>query len=567
MFNIRFLYLHSADKTKEIELYNTTYVHGQNSSGKTAMWYVIDYLLGSSKNNIYEYDGLQNIDAFSAVLTNTDTKEILYIKRNIKKDFLIKRDENSEFTLVSEDVYRDEIARLFGNIDYKYFEIYESVFHERLSYRAFSFLNLIGEKGLGDLSVVFTESKDIKHQIRIRDINTFLFNFDNVEKIYNGKKKLEIIEKKLNELNAKQLEYNFAIEKIYTIFKDLNIKYSGDIQENKKNFLNFKDAFVRKDGTPNKDLTCLQKASLSLAEEIKTYNFLKRQTNFLASRNNRIDYVLQVLSEIAEKNSDYVDYVNQINKIIEKHEKDNAIIALTDYANAIKKIEEEKRLIDEEIIKIKKATVIYDYEKVLKNIGIVENCFQILESNLDIKEIERLKNEKQSLQESIRKAKNQISEKATNFVGKFITESYLDANLQSRFAIQDSGKNLKIMYNPITVGVSAQKENLKGEMDWYVPGSMARQTMWQILTYLGILKLIFTHMPGLPCIPIILMDAIEQPFSDGANIEEIYDLIKKLCKEIGLQLIVFSKKVSNEFENKIDLNLEGLNPFMNPIKK
>ena len=197
----------------------------------------------------------------------------------------------------------------------------------------------------------------------------------------------------------------------------------------------------------------------------------------------------------------------------------------------------------------------------------MENCFQILESNLDIKEIERLKNEKQSLQESIRKAKNQISEKATNFVGKFITESYLDANLQSRFAIQDSGKNLKIMYNPITVGVSAQKENLKGEMDWYVPGSMARQTMWQILTYLGILKLIFTHMPGLPCIPIILMDAIEQPFSDGANIEEIYDLIKKLCKEIGLQLIVFSKKDSNEFENKIDLNLEGLNPFMNPIKK
>ena len=66
----------------------------------------------------------------------------------------------------------------------RFLEIYNKVFGEQPSFRSFNFLNYIEEKGLGDLSTVFTKAKELKHNIRIRNIMNFFFNFENIEQIY-----------------------------------------------------------------------------------------------------------------------------------------------------------------------------------------------------------------------------------------------------------------------------------------------------------------------------------------------------------------------------------------------
>ena len=125
---------------------------------------------------------------------------------------------------------------------------------------------------------------------------------------------------------------------------------------------------------------------------------------------------------------------------------------------------------------------------------------------------------------------------------------------------------MKICYNPVSGGIYAEKNNEKGEKETYIPGSMAIETAWQILAYMAMFKFLGNNFKGLPILPVILMDAIEQPFVDQ-NITEFYKLLKKLSEEIVIQLIIFSKNNSDAFDDadKINLNIKGLNPFINKI--
>lgn len=82
----------------------------------------------------------------------------------------------------------------------RYLEIYNKVFDEHPSFRSFNFLNYIEEKGLGDLSTVFTKAKELKHNIRIRNIMNFFFNFENIEQIYEKELLLDAKSKELEKL-------------------------------------------------------------------------------------------------------------------------------------------------------------------------------------------------------------------------------------------------------------------------------------------------------------------------------------------------------------------------------
>ena len=85
------------------------------------------------------------------------------------------------------------------------------IFDEKPTFRSFTFLNYIEEKGLGDLSVVFTKAKELKHQIRIRNIMDFFFNYENIEQIYEKELELELAEKELSEISKDYQEFNRSL--------------------------------------------------------------------------------------------------------------------------------------------------------------------------------------------------------------------------------------------------------------------------------------------------------------------------------------------------------------------
>ena len=567
MFKIEEFLLYSGDCVKKYTLYPNTYVFGHNSSGKTAMWMAIDYALGKSNDDIYEYDGLQNVDAIGVTISKTSTEQTLFLKRTKNGEFFAKSDGDSAFLKVGVDGYKREIMRLLNGADLRYFEIYEEVFEENLSFRAFSFINLISEKGLGNLSLVFTESSDIKHQMRIRNINSFLFNYDNIKHIYDMQKQIEKIDEEMKEIEEKNAQYLFLVKNTKKIFELVGMHWCDDIRENKERFLNFKEMFVHNESVPKEDIVCLQRAALSLKEKIKTYEILKNQTIYLKDRNDKIDYVLGFLKGIAEQEEQYSDYADSIEQILIKHKRDGEIISFFDYNEAIKQIKKELDTVEQKIKRIELSAAVQNYENTLKYIGALETNFDSIDEYVDVSKYDSLNAKRKQLIDKIKEKKKSMSQRLINEFNDYLTKIYLESDLTSKFALQDKEHDeLKICYNPVSGGIYAEKNNEKGEKETYIPGSMARETAWQILTYMAMFKFLNDNFKGLPVLPVILMDAIEQPFVDQ-NITEFYNLLKKLSEEIGIQLIIFSKNDSDAFDEaeKINLNIEGLNPFINKI--
>ena len=264
------------------------------------------------------YQGLDNIDSIEALLTNESTN--LWIKRTVKEGgYFYRRTKESEYSEVSVDTYKDNICLILTQFrNNTYLEIYTRVFDERPSFRSFNFLNYVEEKGLGDLSTVFTKAKDLKHNIRIRNIMNFFFNFENIEQIYEKEVLLESKSKELENLSSNYQEYNRCKIQQKKIFKELQLNFSGIYHKDYKTFCDFKNSNLRKVKSKSKDLVYLSKSSFSLAEEIKLYSFMKNQSYNMIERKERIKRLLLLLNEIVNNEPEYADYFKFIRETIKK---------------------------------------------------------------------------------------------------------------------------------------------------------------------------------------------------------------------------------------------------------
>jgi hypothetical protein len=341
MFKLESLLFNHKDDSQKYQFSSHAFIYGMNTVGKTALTKAIDYVLGSSENLTYQ--GLDNIDSIEAYLTNDLTT--IWIKRTVSGEFFYRRTEDSAYSEISADTYKDNIClMLTPNPNNHFTQVYSKVFDENPTFRAFNFLNYIEEKGLGDLSVVFTKARELKHQIRIRNIMDFFFNYNNIEQIYEKEVRLEQYEKELNGLTKDYQEYERSVSQIQGLFRELQLKYSGDYEKDYSTFEKFRTSYTRTAKSQSKDLVYLSKASFSLSEEIKLYSFMQSQSYNMVERKERIKRLLAILDSIVEGNPDYEQYIDFITKTVGKIQEENVILSLTDYQKAIRGIQRAKLL-------------------------------------------------------------------------------------------------------------------------------------------------------------------------------------------------------------------------------
>ena len=91
----------------------------------------------------------------------------------------------------------------------------------------------------------------------------------------------------------------------------------------------------------------------------------------------------------------------------------------------------------------------------------------------------------------------------------------------------------------------------------YLPGSKARQSCWQILSYIGLMRFIKNTRNTLPLMPMLLIDGINEPFIND-DFEIVFKGIAKICKKLNIQLIVTSTYKYVEENHFVDLS-NGLN--------
>lgn len=559
MFRIKEVALYRGTNSKTYCFTDNTYIYGNNSVGKTAFTKVIDFVLGSS--DALSHDGLDNIDEVGAYITNEKTE--LWIKRGVNKEFSYRRTKDSGYSVVSFETYKDIICEVITeNVDVKAVQVYKKVFEENPSFRSFTFVNYVDEIGQGDLGSIFTRGKDIRHIVRIRKIMDFFFNYENAEKIYEKSVALENLENEYRKFSEKLRLYKQSIRDVQKLFSELGLRYSGDMSADYKSFLSYKEQFNRENSKPKGDLSYLVRASHSLAEEIKVYGYLKNQSVAASSRKERTERLLSMLGAIVADNPNYIDEVSTINKMIGEIEKDKIILSLADYDESIKKISAEKEKVDNEIRNLQNQASELDYEETIKKLALAENCFLVINSDIDMDRTAALESRIKETKKEIRQLKNNFSQKAISDFNDRLTEMYLKSDVKNVQYLNDdrNDPDFSLRFDPFSqVLVAYHREG--DAMAAYIPGSMARHNHLQLLVYLCMLEYLHKNFNNFIYLPILIMDSPDQSM-DSASFEEIYPAIVKVAKEIGIQTIFISKTKIGSVEESdlIDIS-KGLNPF------
>lgn len=560
MFKIESITFWHKDDFQTYHFSSNTFIYGPNTVGKTAMTKAIDFVLGSSEG--LKYQGLENIDYITAHLCNDMTD--LWIKRDISNHYYYKRTVDSEYSEVSSENYKDNICLIFNNTpNSRYSEIYSKIFDERPSFRSFNFINYIEEKGLGDLSVVFTKGKELKHQIRIRNIMSFFFNYENIEQIYE---KEILLEKKKNEydkLSINYQEYKNTILQQKQLYIELNLKYTGNYEKDYQTFQNFKSTYTREIKHSSLDLVYLTKASYSLSEQIKLYGFMNNQVDSMIKRKEKIKRLLSILKSAIDDNDDYSAYTDYIIKTINDIDNDNIILSITDYNKSIKEILSEKEKIDDQINTIKAEASELSYEDAIKKIGLLEHIFSILEESIDISRINNLEKEISQLKDELKQLHTSFNHKKIKEFNERLTHLYMDSNLDIKHLQEDIKDNdFSLEFDPFKLCLFA-KHRVEDIYVRFMPGSMARLTHLQILAYLTMFEYLNKNFEGFIYMPVLIIDSANQPM--GVDIfEKVYPELIKSANEIGIQTIFMSKDRINGINANdfIDIS-SGLNKFHN----
>lgn len=534
------------------------FVYGLNTVGKTALTKAIDFVLGSSEGLTYQ--GLDNIDSVEAFISNEKTS--LWIKRTIDGSYYYKRTIESQYSEVSPEVYKDNICLLISDCTNTHLlEVYSKVFDEKPSFRSFNFLNYIEEKGLGDLSVVFTKARELKYQIRIRNIMDFFFNYENIEQIYEKEVRLEQAEKELASLARDYQEYNRSIFQAKKLFNELHLTYTDDFVKDSKTFSDFKTSYVRTAKANSKDLVYLTKASFSLAEEIKLYTFMKDQSANMVDRKERTKRLLSIISSIVQEHPEYKEYTQSIEAIVKEIGDENIILSLTDYTKAIRDIQAEKNRLDGQIEQLRNQASDLTYESAMKKVGLLEHIFSIIGREFDVEHFQTLENEVTRLKGEIKSLRSSFNQNKIKKFNENLTNLYLKSGLDIKHLNEDLQENdFSLEFDPFKLCLFAihKEEN---QLHRFIPGSMTRQTHLQMLVYLCMFGHLNENFPNFIYLPLLIIDSANQPM--GLQIfEKVYPTIISIADQYGIQTIFMSKDQLEHIDpdSLIDISA-GLNKF------
>lgn len=571
MFKISKLQLWNKNNIQEYKLNDITYVYGTNSVGKTLFAKCIDYVLGTTdqENELAEEDGMDHVTALGACVVNEKVQ--LWLKRDINSGFYYKYTETDAYNLVSRENYIEEISKvILPRIDdNKQLKVYQSVFEETPTFRAFTFLNFISESRQGDLKQIFTKGNEIKNQVRIKKIMTFFFNYKNVEAISEKEEQLNINQKEYNMLSKKQAEYQYLLSKIKIGFQNLGLKFTGKSDIDKKTLKDFKHDFNRKKPKNSGDLIYLSKASFSLAEEIKQYNFLSQQSKRAKNRKKNDEALLKLLEELMIDNSENSKYLKPLRTSINKIRNDKAILSLTNYDVAIQEIQKEKEKIDSQIAEIKSQASELDYDNAKQQVLILDQALSDFIDFTDSDRIMKLEEENKQIKREIRDLQEQFDDEAVKKFNHELLNMYFDEQVVKNIKyVADDKKSdgFSISFNPLRQKLSVKKydnvdqdQNQKKVQISFIPGSLARRTHMQILVYLLMLKYVINEFPSMRVLPLLVIDSADQAFKKE-NFKFIYPEIVNCAEDIGIQLIFISKEKPENTNDYIDIG-KGFNPF------
>lgn len=569
MFKICYVKLNYTDSTIEPSFYHfneIVYIYGANSVGKTIMLQAIDYALGKTDFVLENKDGLGNIDSIEIKLVNESSTLILC--RTKDNNFGYKySDYDAEFLNVNGETYKQVITSFVIGKDAKCFEEFKNYLGEESSFRSFIFINFLDEKGLGNLTNIFPRINNYYNQKRAFKLMTFVFNYKNVSKLLDLMKEREEIKHTLKGLNEQKATYKYLMCEIVKEFKDLQIPIKPDatLDDLRQAFDLFNKNFTRDESrhiNEASDLGVLLRISCALSEELKYQENLKKQTKFLSARNKKSEKLLAAFKELVMLDENYSIYVDNIESLIQKQQLSYDVLSLKDFDKTIKEIEIKKADIDKQIESCSAGLNKGTYEHNIKAIGRLEQALSSISGISDIQTIENNEERLGQIDKEIKKIRNEFDYSLKEKFDKTMLMFYNELD-QIGFVKDDLKQTkFKILFDPVKIAIYGERleDNSNDISEVYFPGSMARETTWQILAYLSMFKLFKEDYKDLPLMPVLFIDGLDQPYDDQEDsYSTIYQFVRNKSLELGIQLFVVSTRDLNSVKDTERLHIKGFN--------
>lgn len=562
MFKIKKIILNNKDEFDFFEDY--TLIFGPNNVGKSILFKILDFMLGSNEkfNNcsLWELQGMDSVNIIDMIVSNGSS---LFFRRQKDGVNLYKRNENDDFMLIDIDGYKELIqSYLIANNDC--FDFYKAVVKEKLTYRAFAYLNFIDQYALGNVIHIFPKSTDYRYIKRIRKQMMFIFDRENLMYLNNCEAELEDILKKLNDCEQIIMQKEFLTKSINKEFDYLNIPFKDEMEENITAFKKYlSDRSTSTIAPVNKELTYLLSVSNTLSTQLEMEKTFSKQKELINSRNKKQQLLVQLLKNSIGEHSEYNDYLKSIESVLNSIKNETDIYSMKDYSASLERIESKLRNVNNLIKQVKNTLSEKNDIEITNSINLVSHFFDEYKKLNLVNDIVELEQRKKDLEIIIRNTKDTLGNSKSAHLNKFITDTYLNMPENLSFVKEDKSKEeFSIEFIPAkteTIGkkidsifTNGEEKKLKVE---FVPGSKARQTCWQIISYIGLMIYAKKEYSSLPILPILVIDGLNEPFDSNYNL--VFNYFADLCKKNDIQLIVTSTE-RIDVEHTLDIS-NGLN--------
>ena len=547
------------------------YFIGSNNTGKTEFYKFIDFMFGSGMN-IKNYDWYRGYLQKATMKLTVNGKGYWITRTEHPEENYFKVDGDVETENIGLAEYKEKLNEIFAYDEVSLRRLREFV-EENMSYRAFTMFNFLGEKGQGLTRDFLDKCRDIKYSVKLAPILNYIFN-DNIERIAEIKKRIEVLKERIRELEVKNDSFNFAQRQINSNLLKINSNavFNGHNGEEIQKELS--QIMKMDEGQPKKvrrSVSELEVIYSNLSEQIKIYdNTIKNyQQNEKENENRRL--LLSNLYTLLEDEPSMEYLIQPLADLIKELEGSIAFGKYIISDETIKELKKQRQQVASEMKKQNSKFRCYSLEEKSKAVALIQAYLQegvkdvSVELNECKKELRQLKNELQELQ-------NSDNSKKIEKYSKLVTNLYESGKNDSKIIETDfSRESFRIAYlkrgnmlQPVEESMDKNKENA----NLYL-GSMARHTLIQLSGYLAFMN-IFIKENRCPIVPLLVIDHLSKPFSDdnkkavGKIFEKFYENVPKS----DVQIFMFDDKqpellgiVPDHCEPLKKENKTGFNPF------
>lgn len=540
---------------------NISFIKMGNSKGKTSLFILIDYLLGSSSTTLTSRT-FQKIES-----AELHTNHGIFVRNLSDKYFFgYKLRQDDGLQVVSEGYYKTQIenACLEGETSDR--DSVRALADENITYRTYTLFSFLSEKCLGQIEKNIFSKQNYIEYYRGKYIFDYMFNKANIDKINSLKNEINELNKRSARSYAEREIQKSKSDRLQSLFADLGIEFHSNNMKKNSEELNNLESGLLASNTQIKatgDYYYLWDIYNNVTNTIRKLKEQRLSAKNQGELNEKRILLLKSLKELFD-GSENSDIVNPIIELISKCETISVAAENSDFDETISDLEKRKKEIKNEIYKARainsdidvdaKRTRVAEARVLIEDIGIYKDKD---DSNLG----ELIKQKKRAIRELRNSYDTNMEEKVSSLINHYYASL---KNKGYEFIDKDFEKNnfrLHFNYRKMTVlGYTTVKAENGTEYDVVTMiESMSRQTVIQLCTYFAFNHLLRSDF-HFPIICSLLLDNVSKPL-ENANKSIIYDLLSLFTKEVNDFNVIVTTDCDEDNNNNSVFYEDGLNPL------